>query len=368
VDASFRAGAAAASVRIVGVVPVRGQPTAINLQTAHNDTATGSLTLNGTRVDFVVVDGDVYVRTSTRAGARLLDATVPKGVKIGWIRVQRPNPAIVALASLQRRFFGSTSAGVRNVRKGSVVQDGGQPAMRLVETDVGHFDVALKGPPFPVDLVLPGQGLRLRFDRWNRSIRITAPSHWTTAAAIRARRPAVRSISPPNGGLLPSTIVGGQRRFRAAGVNVEFDYPASFIPLKISSSRRAGNGGGADIAVGIGNDALLIVTQFSRLPIPVNTQNMTVLAPSFDRAIDAIAGHHVTERTSILAGHPLLSFGDFALSGPYGTRTLRAYNVFFGDTYDELQCQFTAQGRALGISACGEMLRTLQIKRTGPTK
>lgn len=53
------------------------------------------------------------------------------------------------------------------------------------------------------------------------------------------------------------------------------------------------------------------------------------------------------------------------LSDAYGVRTLRAYNVFFGDTYAELQCQYMTAERTAGISACNEMLRTLTVIPSG---
>ncbi|HEY5260947.1 MAG TPA: hypothetical protein VIJ33_02445 [Solirubrobacteraceae bacterium] len=364
VRASFRAGAAARSVHIVGVVPVRGTPVRIDLEVGRNS-AEGYVTLEGVRVQLLVVNDAEYGQTTARAGAELLDATLPRRLRIGWIKLPRVNPALAKLISIPRLFSALSRSSAGMFHRVGIVRDDGQRAARVGDSDGGHLDVAMSGAPLPLDLVEPIEHAQLRFYRWNRPLSIVAPAHWTSVATIRARRPPVHSVAVHGSVLLPSGVHDGVRRFHAVGVGVEFDYPADFEPLKLASTRRAGNNHGNDVAVGLGNDLLLVVTQFSRLAVPVNTRNAAVLAPAFEHAIDALAGHSVAERTTSIRGHPLLSFAGFTLSDAYGVRTLRAYNVFFGDTYAELQCQYMTAEQTAGISACNEMLRTLTVIPSG---
>lgn len=255
----------------------------------------------------------------------------------------------LSYALSRRGASGLTNAGLASVN--------GRQTIRLTGGPQGHVDVASKGPPLLVDIVLTARHVRLTFDDWDRPLRITAPKRRTDGARLLARRPTVRTLAPPNGTLLPTPVVRGARRFHAVGVDVEFDYPADFVPLRIQSTRRAGRLHGADIGVGLGSDLAIIVTQFSPLPVPVTAQNASVLAPSFEREIDALAGHNVPARLKLLSGHPLFDFGAFAT----GARTLKVYNVFFDDAYAELQCQYSAQEQARGLAACHEMIATLRV-------
>jgi hypothetical protein len=364
VRASFRAGAAARSVRIAGVLPVRGTPARIDLEVSHNG-AQGYVTLAGVRVQLIEVNDAEYEQATARAGAKLLDATLPGRLRTGWIKLPRVNPALAKLTSISGLFAALSHSSPGMFHRVGIVRDDGQRAARIGDGHGGYLDVAMSGAPLPLDLVAPVEHSQLRFYRWNRPLSIVPPAHWTSVATIHARRPRVHSVAVHSSVLLPSGVHDGLRRFHAVGVGVEFDYPADFEPLKLASTRRAGNNHGDDVAVGLGNDLLLVVTQFSRLALPVNTQNAAVLAPAFEHAIDALAGHSVAERTTSIGGHPLLSFAGFTLSDAYGVRTLRAYNVFFGDTYAELQCQYMTAERTAGISACNEMLRTLTVIPSG---
>jgi len=365
VHASFKAGAAASTVRMAGVVPVSGQALPMSVEIGP-DGAMGTFRQGGVRVDFDYVGGEEYVRASAGAGARLLGATIPRGVHVGWVKLQQPSPATVSLSSISPFFARLSVLGTSGLGKAGVVHVDGQRAVRLAQAGMGHVDVALNGSHLPIDIDVTAQGLHVSFDRWNEPVRIAAPAHWTTVAAINRRRAAVHSVAPRNVTLLPSSIQNGSRRFRALGVAAEFDYPASLLPVTVVSTQRAGsNPGAVVVAVGVGNEPILIVTQYVRLPVPVNVENVSALVPSFKRAVDALAGHRVAEHTSTLDGDPLFSFGVFALTTANGAQTTKIYNVFFGDSDDELQCQFTPSERTLGLAACNEMIHTLKISGGG---
>lgn len=231
----------------------------------------------------------------------------------------------------------------------------GVRAIRLVDR-FGHVDVAVSGPPYLLDMAAGTQHGWMDFEAWNAPGTLTAPKHWITQRALLAA-PRVRTIHPPNGTLLPSAAVNGIKRFRAVGMSVQFDYPASFVPQTLHSTRRAGSLHGVDVAIGDGRGAGIIVTQFSPLPVPMTLQNVPVLAPKFRNAVRALARHPVGMAIGQLDGHPLLAFSPFR----DGQATLKIYNVFNGDAMTELQCDYTAQGQAVAMSACREMLRTLAV-------
>lgn len=353
---SFTNAANAASFRIVGIVALHGRPVSINVEVGRSGEV-GSLTADGARTSFEYANGSEFVRLTARTGAEFLGVVVPRAFKIGWIRLHRP---ISTLPRFRRLLTDLAKASTGTLTKVGVVHVYGQRAVRLAQPGAGYIDVALRGEPLPVDVVYRARLESLRFEQWNQPIRLRPPTHWISLAEARAR-PPVHTIVPREGTVLSSVVRDGELRFRAAGVHVEFDYPADFVPLRLDSTRRAGSNRGEDIAVGLGSDLALIVTQFSRIRVPVTTQNVGVLAPAFDRAMSAIAGHSVGVRAGSIDGHVLLSFDAFTLADAYGTRTLKAFNIFFGDRYAELQCQFTAPERTLGLNACRKMIATLRV-------
>jgi hypothetical protein len=356
---SMRAAAAAQSVRITGTLPILGSTGTVDfVQTPYG--AMGSLHEGGARIAFRIVRAVAFASVSAGAGAQFLGATIPRALRVGWVELGQPRAETVVVSST-RLFFGRLEgvASAGSFHKAGLVTVNGREALRLVDDEHGHIDVAATGRPFPLDLVVASEHAQLAFTSWNAPALVMPPAHWTTSAALR---PRVRTVNPSLGTLLPSFVLHGRRRFRAAGIAVQFDYPASFVPLEVIHARRAGRlRGGADVAVGTPSGAAVVVTPFSGLPIPVTPQDASILTPQFQQAVSALAGRTIPVRTGEIDGHVLLAFSPYRSGG----WTVRIFNVFVGDEMIEVRCQYTAAERPVGESACAEMRRTLTVGATG---
>lgn len=352
---SLQAGLGARSVRETSVYSYLGGRMTVTLQTDRRGSA-GTVQIGGTRAWFEIVNGRVYLRSSSRAGATLLGVRLPKAVHLGWLRLPSIPPQLALGTSISTLF----KAVDRVSTRGDTLRasKAGSGAVRVSDRSA-HIDVALTKPHYPLATggIVDGISFEAHFTDWNAPIRISPPAHWTSLAALQARRTRVHVIAPTNGTVVPTPAGNGMQRFHAVGVRVEFDYPGDFDPLQIISSHRVGSLHGTDFAVGLGSNLALLVTHFTSLPIPVTTENVAVLAPEFERSIDAIAGQRVAVRVGSRAGHALLDFAAFR----NGSRLDKIYNLFSGDDMDEVQCLYSVELRAQGQQMCHEMRATLRL-------
>jgi hypothetical protein len=177
------------------------------------------------------------------------------------------------------------------------------------------------------------------------------------AACGSSAHHSVTNVTPST-----SSAASGAKTFTAPGMAVRFKYPSGFHVVHLGQSKRiAGTTGQAShAAVGIGKYDLLVVTRFPNRPIPVTAKNIRQLKPVFDQATSSVLGHRVSSVVQTIGGLPALSFPPTPVVGLPVAATSRITNVFVDDDEYELNCQYTAAAAAKVISACDQMLSTLQ--------
>jgi hypothetical protein len=183
-------------------------------------------------------------------------------------------------------------------------------------------------------------------------------------ASLAACGSSSRTSSPTISNLTvaPSTATHGAKTFSAQGILIHFKYPASFRMLRLAPVRRvSGNTTQATQAtIGVGRYDVISVTRFPKRPIPVTTLNIARLRPAFDQPISAVFGRQMTSTVTSVGGLPALSYPPTRVAGlPVGA-TSRVTLVFVADDEYELNCQYTAKGRAAIVAACIQMLDTLR--------
>jgi len=169
----------ASSAHVKGSIKSSGTPITIDLSTAGDKGAKGSMSTNGLSFDLVRIGDTIYIRGSDAflkhfagAAAQLLHGK--------WLKASATRGRLRSLApltSLAALFGGITTHHGRLVNDGKTAYKG-QPVVAIRDTsDNSKLYVAATGKPYPVALVgskkQPGT---ITFGDWNKSVSLSAPS------------------------------------------------------------------------------------------------------------------------------------------------------------------------------------------------
>jgi hypothetical protein len=174
------------------------------------------------------------------------------------------------------------------------------------------------------------------------------------------------STGPGNVNERPSSAPGGKRTFKAPGMAIHFQYPASFHAVKLAPSRRtAGSTARAtQSAIAIGDYDLLIVSRYAGLRVPVTARNIAAVKPQFDAGISRVLWRKVSGKVGTAGGLPAIFWPREPVLGLLVKATVMIANVFADRNEYELQCQATPAGLPAIEAACREMLATLTLTLT----
>jgi hypothetical protein len=174
------AATAASSAHVAGSIKSSGAPITIDLSTARNKGAKGSMSTNGLGFDLVRIGDTLYIRGSDAFLKHFAGAAAAQLLHGRWLKASATHGRLRSLApltSLAALFGGITT------HHGKLVNDGkstykGQPVVVIRDTsDDSKLYVAAAGKPYPVALVgskkQPGT---ITFGDWNKSVSLSAPS------------------------------------------------------------------------------------------------------------------------------------------------------------------------------------------------
>jgi hypothetical protein len=175
---SVSAADAASAFHMVGQVTSGGQPIGVDMTVVKGKGSTGSLTINGEKVDLRIVGSYSYMKAGSgfwkrvggKAGGAAAQLFAGK-----WIKFKSTDPQFGPLAGIASESVfdklpseGYGDAGTTTY-KGRSVKD--------LEASNGHVYVAATGTPYPVALVETQSDSKgtITFDRWNKPVVLTAP-------------------------------------------------------------------------------------------------------------------------------------------------------------------------------------------------
>jgi hypothetical protein len=183
--ASVKAADSASSLHMGGNVPAANGPIGIDLSIAKDQGATGSMTINGKKVDLVIVGGEGYMKGDAAFWSQFggaAGATIAQLLQGKWLKFPVNNSQfhpIVAFASAKAIFDQLKSGSDSHLENMGATTYKGQSVVALNDgVKKGTFYVAATGTPYPVALVKTGSGGgTITFSAWNEPVTLTAPTN-----------------------------------------------------------------------------------------------------------------------------------------------------------------------------------------------
>lgn len=181
---TVNAADAATSLHLSGNISGGGEQIGVDLRVAKNKGATGTVTLNGSKVQLIIIGSDAYIKADAKALQALAGtqgAAVAPALANQWLKAPTNDAkfqGILAFSNPQSLFDQLKSGAGANLKNNGVMTYKGQSAVALDDGAAnGTLYVAATGTPFPVALVKTGTaGGALTFSDWNKAVTLTAPS------------------------------------------------------------------------------------------------------------------------------------------------------------------------------------------------
>lgn len=170
----------ASSAHVSGRIESSGQPITVDLSTARDKGAKGSMSTNGLGFDLVRIGDTIYIRGSDEFLKHFAGAAAAHLLHGKWLKASATHGRLRSLApltSLGALFAGITTHHGKLTTKGKTTFKG-QPVVVIQDTsDNSKLYVAATGKPYPVALVgsktQPGT---ITFGDWNKPVSLSAPS------------------------------------------------------------------------------------------------------------------------------------------------------------------------------------------------
>ena len=174
------AATSASSAHVSGSIRSNGTPTTLDLTTARNKGAKGSMSTNGLRFDLVRIGDTVYIRGSDEFYKHFAGAAVAQLLHGKWLKAPATRGRLKSIAPLTSiaALFGGISS-----QHGKLANDGktsykGQDVVAIRDmSDGSKLYVAATGKPYPVAVVGgKNQSGTITFGDWNKSVSLSAPN------------------------------------------------------------------------------------------------------------------------------------------------------------------------------------------------
>ena len=175
------AATSASSAHVSGNVKSNGTPITLDLTTARNKGATGSMSTNGLKFDLVRVGDALYIKGTDDFYKHFAGAAVAQLLHGKWLKASATHGRLKSLApltSISALFKGVSSHHGKLANDGKTTYKGQNVVAIRDMSDGSKLYVAATGKPYPVAIV-GGKGNdsgTITFDDWNKSVSLSAPS------------------------------------------------------------------------------------------------------------------------------------------------------------------------------------------------
>jgi hypothetical protein len=175
------AATSTSSAHVSGSIQSDGTPITLDLTTARNKGAKGSMSTSGLKFDLVRVGDTLYIKGSDDFYKHFAGALAAQLLHGKWLKASATQGRLKSLAPLTN--IGALFAGISS-QHGKLASDGkttykGQDVVAVRDTSDGSkLYVAATGKPYPVAIVggKPSQSGTITFGDWNKSVSLSAPS------------------------------------------------------------------------------------------------------------------------------------------------------------------------------------------------
>jgi hypothetical protein len=181
VATAAKAAEAASSFHMSGQIHASGKDIGIDLTVAPGKGATGTLTVNGAKVDLVLIGNNGYLRGSSEFFKEFASqaGSFAQILADKWLKFPANNAQLGSLTgpTNAKALFKSLTGNHGKLENQGDTTYNGQSVVAIRDTTKnGTLYVASSGPPYPVALVKTGKNAgTISFDQWNQPVTLTAP-------------------------------------------------------------------------------------------------------------------------------------------------------------------------------------------------
>ena len=170
----------ASTAHVSGSIQSGGTPITVDLSTAREKGAKGSMSTNGLGFDLVRIGDTIYIRGSDGFLKHFAGAAAAQLLHGKWLKASATHGRLRTLApltNLSALFAGITTHHGKLANKGQTTFKGQQVVVIQDTSDNSKLYVAATGKPYPVALVgSKSQPGTITFGDWNKTVSLSAPS------------------------------------------------------------------------------------------------------------------------------------------------------------------------------------------------
>jgi hypothetical protein len=181
---------AAKTVHVSGSIVSSGSPITLDMNLLAGKGGRGQLSESGLAFELIQVGKTVYIKGSPAfykhiggtAAAQLLDGK--------WLKAPASDSDFASLSQLTdlRQLVDQTLASHGSLTKAGTSTIAGQKVVGITDkTKGGTLYIAATGQPYPVEITKAGSGGgKITFDRWNKTVTLSAPANAIDVAQLQA--------------------------------------------------------------------------------------------------------------------------------------------------------------------------------------
>jgi hypothetical protein len=191
VAATKAAADGAKSVHISGSIVSEGTPITLDMELVAGEGGRGRISQDGLSFDLVQLGETIYIYGSPAFYRHVGGAAAAQLFQGKWLKAPASSGSFSSLASLTdlRKLVDTTLTSHGTIARGEITTVAGQKVVGVEDASRGGtLYVATTGTPYPIEVVKDGEsGGKIVFDRWDKSVPLTAPANAVDITQLQSR-------------------------------------------------------------------------------------------------------------------------------------------------------------------------------------
>lgn len=180
-QAAKQAAHEASTVRVKGSIANEGKALAIDLSLEKGKGATGSLTIEGSRVEIVDLENSIYIKGSPAFYSKIAGPSAAQLLAGKWLKAPASSGSFSSFSQLGNleKLIDSVLSEHGTLKNSGTKTVQGKKAVGVTDTQKnGTLYVSLEGKAYPLEIGKSGAGGgSIVFEQWNQPVTITAPAN-----------------------------------------------------------------------------------------------------------------------------------------------------------------------------------------------
>lgn len=179
--ASKTAAHEASTVHVKGSIANEGKSIALDVSLEKGKGATGSITLEGSRIEIVDLENYVYIKGSPAFYTKVAGPAAAQLLSGKWLKTSASAGSFSSFSQLTdlNKLVDSALESHGKLKNSGTSTVQGKKAVGVTDTEKnGTLYVSLEGKAFPLEISKGGSGGgSISFEDWNQPVTITAPAN-----------------------------------------------------------------------------------------------------------------------------------------------------------------------------------------------